>query len=675
MTEYQLKNGEMFEGKYRILRELGRGGFGTVYLGFQESMDRKVALKVLRPSAVAQSSSAIQRFHREVKIISKLKHPNTVTIHDFGETVDGGLYMVLEYVEGEELKQILKREGPQDVLRAAQFAKQIARSLSEAHDRGVVHRDLKPANVMITKFGAEKDFIKVLDFGVASLLDPNTNDLTSVGLPDGERELIGTPRYMSPEQVRGELLTGASDIYSLGLILYELLCGHPAVRGDSTMALITQQISSEPLALPSLGAHHPRIQEIVRIATSKRTSDRFQTAAQMCEALEAFIFTQKSTSGNQSGGFELASYASQMPSWQGHSVTPSGAYPVNLQSGQFQQPSGQFQQPSGQFQPQPFQQHPSPTYQTGPQAPLQTPQAPVLQNQSSSPSTVFDPVDYHPTIERSALDRSHSLSISAPDLPPVPIDKDAFAVEEPAAVSRAVRSLPVAPVRDTKVPTRFAGPSVYFRFIMVSILAVIFGYIGFITVGALLGSYLDGGMRFIISILAVPVLPFIGGLVEGTRVQDRVRVVEPSLIPFSRGIFSASIFCLGSAILIGLIFPNKIVPRLERQPNWFLAENNSSLGRANTLLSRKVANVYKYTGSSIGMYDRMEADNVTGKRATPEPTRKKKDETTVPTPGLIPKSRRRTPRPTRPKTIFKKKKSGSETLNKKKKEKDEYVDW
>ncbi|MEZ4462742.1 MAG: protein kinase [bacterium] len=353
-----LQIGQIYEGKYKILRELGRGGFGMVYLAYQEPMDRYVALKALRSGVTLSAPSAKERFLREVKIISKLRHPNTVTIHDFGETRDGGVYMTLEYVEGETLKQQLKREFTIDPVRASHIARQIAKSLSEAHRLGIVHRDLKPANIMITNLESEKDFVKVLDFGVARLLDPKTSDLTSVGLPEGERELIGTPRYMSPEQVRGEALTGASDIYSLGLILYEMITGEPAVQGDSTMGLISQQISPEMLRLPLLNSFDPMLQDIVRIGTAKAVHDRFQTAEQMADALEQFL--NKSRSGrnaigmhadmvqgyqppntpgsgwNQQPGWNQASGWNQQSGWNQGQDVPRNQY------GSGQQPSGQY---------------------------------------------------------------------------------------------------------------------------------------------------------------------------------------------------------------------------------------------------------------------------------------------------------------------------------------------
>ena len=479
--------GQVFEGKYKILRELGRGGFGMVYLAFQEGMDRHVALKVLRSSVTAKAPSAKDRFLREVKIISKLKHPNTVTIHDFGETYDGGLYMVLEFVEGETLKQVLKREGPQDVLRAADLARQVARSLAEAHRHGVVHRDLKPANIMITSLDTDRDFVKVLDFGVARLLDAKTDDLTSVGLPEGERELIGTPRYMSPEQVRGESLNGASDIYGLGLMLYELLCGEPAVQGDTTMGLITQQISPEPLKLPRAGAFDPIIQDIIRIATAKQVTDRFQTAEQMADALEQAVF-QIRRDRNMSGGHQhddpnmvpMSGYNSQLAQMQPgynpgssgfNSSFNSGLQPGGFGSGQWDRASGAYNQmrPGPGFGPQASGYDPLPNddhweggagfidehgssainARQGPYAsgagPMAGVPAPALQpgGVNSGFNEIELPIDddFQPTVERDALDPAQLIQRPqgmfdrnqhpSAGLPPVPQDERPFAPKAP----------------------------------------------------------------------------------------------------------------------------------------------------------------------------------------------------------------------------------------------------
>lgn len=364
----QLRKGYIFEGKYRIEGELGRGGFGMVYQAHQIGMERAVALKVLNPDMSAHAArTARERFMREVRIISKLRHPNTVTIHDFGETVEGMVYMVLEFVDGETLKDRLRRRGAMEELRAINVAIQIAKSLSEAHRHGIIHRDLKPANIMLTELGSDPDYVKVLDFGVARLrsADPAA-ELTSHGLPPGERELIGTPRYMSPEQVRGEELTGASDVYSLGLIIYEMLTGEAAVQGDTTMALITQQISPEPLRMLQLQAVHPHLQHLLRHATEKRLDARYRTVDILAQELELVADALKRPATNfRSSGHEeflMGNHYEQghdpmRQSW-GQPQQAWGQPQQGFQSGHHNypppgqpMPTGSFGQPGGWAQP------------------------------------------------------------------------------------------------------------------------------------------------------------------------------------------------------------------------------------------------------------------------------------------------------------------------------------
>lgn len=337
--KYSLEADHIFEGKYKIIRELGVGGFGMVYLAHQIAMDRPVALKILKPGVGAHAPSARERFLREVKIISKLRHPNTVTIHDYGETVHGIVYMVLEFVEGRTLKELLRQEGAQEPMRALGIARQIVRSLGEAHNHQVVHRDLKPANIMLTELEADTDFVKVLDFGVARLLDTPEVDLTSAGVPEGERALIGTPRYMSPEQVRGEHLNGASDLYSLGLMLYEMLVGEPAVQGDTTMGLISQQLSPEPLRLRSIQGLPECLKHLILRATAKNIGQRFRSADEFARAIDQTAIELAEGLGHRgraatgayfasSGRFPVVSRPIQAP----HHVHP-GAPPAQNQYG------------------------------------------------------------------------------------------------------------------------------------------------------------------------------------------------------------------------------------------------------------------------------------------------------------------------------------------------------
>ncbi|MFU8805052.1 MAG: protein kinase domain-containing protein [Bradymonadaceae bacterium] len=288
-----LKLGELFEEKYRVLRELGRGKLGTVYMVLQENMDRQVALKVLDPGVGDRVPAAKARFLREVKILSKLKHPNTVTIYDFGESPAGVAYMVLEYVEGETLTELLHREGAQAPERALKFMAQATRALTEAHRHGIIHRDLGPRNFMIMNTETERDFVKVLDFGMARLAGSNDAVLTD----DGGHAPVGTLRYISPEQARGDAITFASDIYSLGLILYEVLAGEPAVTGEEALELIDQHLSLEPLPLPRLSDMFPDLQKLVRKATSKVVKERHESAEDLAfdlEQLAGILFDKES---------------------------------------------------------------------------------------------------------------------------------------------------------------------------------------------------------------------------------------------------------------------------------------------------------------------------------------------------------------------------------------------
>ena len=504
-----LQRGYIFEGKYRIQGELGRGGFGMVYLAYQIGMDRNVALKVLKPDLQVEASmTARERFLREVKIISKLRHPNTVTIHDFGETGDGLVYMVLEYVDGETLKDVINRRGAFRDERASKVCIQVAKSLSEAHRHGIIHRDLKPANIMLTELGGEEDFVKVLDFGIARLRggrDKASEDLTSVGVAPGERQLIGTPRYMSPEQVRGEELTGASDVYSLGLMFYEMLTGEPAVTGNTAMALITQQISPEPLRLGNLNRLHPALQRVVQRAVAKSMQHRYRTVDVMAQELEQALFeirresmgfagmSDASASGDfllnnsyASNNFGTGPYAQQNPQQQQWN-RQSGGFPAAQQMDPMiqgnQTPSGQYVHPSGAYnqappaqQMQPAQSYPQQQqgygqqgygqqqggYASGPMPGLQgnTPpghgQMPGLQGnapQQPMPGLQGNAAPQH--MQGAHASSSGSALLNSADLPPAPSDRSgdsAFAPEpelDQTAIPPYRQTVPEQPYQPT----------------------------------------------------------------------------------------------------------------------------------------------------------------------------------------------------------------------------------
>ncbi len=204
--------GAIVADRYRILEKLGEGGMGTVYLAEHVKMGRMSAIKVISKS-LTQDADAIARFNREAANASRINHPNVCAIYDFGETEDGVIYLAMEFIEGESLTDLINREGALAPKRAADIARQTAEALEAAHEFGIVHRDLKPDNIMITKTRGGLDLAKVVDFGIAKAAGGDEKqNVTKTGL------VVGTPEYMSPEQLSGDAVDSRSDIYSLALV-------------------------------------------------------------------------------------------------------------------------------------------------------------------------------------------------------------------------------------------------------------------------------------------------------------------------------------------------------------------------------------------------------------------------------------------------------------------------
>ncbi|MGM0577563.1 MAG: protein kinase domain-containing protein [Myxococcota bacterium] len=246
--------GTVFDERYRVDAVLGRGGMGAVYRAVQLAVNRPVALKVLRPE-LAQELKEVARFQQEARAVAALNHPNTIRLFDFGQVDDGSLFLVMEYLEGEPLGALLKREAPLEPARVVRLAEQILESLAEAHAHGIVHRDMKPANLFLTEVFGKRDFVKVLDFGIAKV----EGDRAAEGRLTGTGVAIGSPRYIAPEQACGREVTGQADLYALGAILYELLTGGPVFRRrtatDYMLAHIKEQappptLDGEPLRGP-----------------------------------------------------------------------------------------------------------------------------------------------------------------------------------------------------------------------------------------------------------------------------------------------------------------------------------------------------------------------------------------------------------------------------------------
>ncbi|HWL85504.1 MAG TPA: serine/threonine-protein kinase, partial [Polyangiaceae bacterium] len=248
--------GQSIAGRYKVVRVLGEGGMGVVYLGEQKlgATTRKVAIKTLHPH-LSQDPKILARFERECGTIAELQHPNTIQVYDFGATDDGTLYIVMEYVEGMSAAEALEKDGAMAPKRVEKILSQVVGSLEEAHAHGIVHRDLKPENILLCDRAGQKDWVEVLDFGIAKRQEEDTEErkLTQAGM------VLGTPPYMSPEQFTGRPVDARSDIYSLGIVAYELLTGRLPFQGNTAYEWATQHMTQPPAPIETqpLGARVP----------------------------------------------------------------------------------------------------------------------------------------------------------------------------------------------------------------------------------------------------------------------------------------------------------------------------------------------------------------------------------------------------------------------------------
>ncbi|MBL8956266.1 MAG: protein kinase [Myxococcaceae bacterium] len=256
---------------------LGEGGMGKVYKANQIALDKPIVLKVLR-QALLSDERTVARFQREAKAASRLNHPNSIGVIDFGQTEDGALYMAMEFVNGKDLHHILSREWPLPEARIVRIVSQVLSALSDAHKASVIHRDLKPENIMVEQRRGDPDFVKVLDFGIAKIMDGSGEDgpaLTRAGF------VCGTPEYMSPEQARGAQLDPRSDLYAVGVILYQLTSGLLPFDSDSAVGFATKHLTEVPPP-PSKRRPEARIspamERVIMRALAKDPGDRPQNA-------------------------------------------------------------------------------------------------------------------------------------------------------------------------------------------------------------------------------------------------------------------------------------------------------------------------------------------------------------------------------------------------------------
>ena len=274
--------GRTLDGKYRLENKLGEGGMGFVYLATRLHIGDHVAVKVLHGDK-RNDLQAGERFRLEAQTAARLKHPNAVGVYDYGVTEDGLRYLVMELVEGRSLRQIIAQQGPLPLPAVAEVNSQICAALSEAHRQGIVHRDIKPDNIIVQDTPAGLR-IKVLDFGIAKLRDLTASNLTKPG------HVMGTPRYMSPEHCMGEELDGRSDIYSLGVVLYEMLCGIVPFTAPTSTAVAVQQVTQAPPPLRRINSFvPPAVEAVVMHALEKRPEARPHTATVFAQELVAAI--------------------------------------------------------------------------------------------------------------------------------------------------------------------------------------------------------------------------------------------------------------------------------------------------------------------------------------------------------------------------------------------------
>jgi serine/threonine-protein kinase len=305
--------GRTLDGKFLIEKLLGVGGMGRVYQSRQLTLDKTVCVKVLR-TGMMQDETLVRRFHREARAASRLNHPNSITVIDFGQAAeDGSLYIVMEFVPGKDLSKIIAQEFPLPEARLVHIMDQVLSALADAHAAGIVHRDLKPENIMVTDLRGTKDFVKVLDFGIAKLNEPEAQaadaSLTQAGM------VCGTPEYMSPEQARGEVLDARSDIYAAGIILYQCVTSRLPFTAPTAMGIVTKHLVEPPVPPSQVEGVRvsPALEAVVLKAMSKNKSGRQPTALALQQELNACLSQKVAPAQEQPAGADLFTDTGPIP--------------------------------------------------------------------------------------------------------------------------------------------------------------------------------------------------------------------------------------------------------------------------------------------------------------------------------------------------------------------------
>ena len=328
--------GKIIDGRYEIQARVGEGGMGVVYKARQASIDRVIAIKVLN-AQMAGDQTWVQRFYNEARACARLQHPNTIRMFDFGQAPDGRLYMTMEFLDGMSLREAISK-GPMAPQRVVKILIQGCASLAEAHSIGIIHRDIKPDNVFLLNMAGSPDFVKLLDFSVAKLLEGDRMK-TQAGV------VFGTPQYMSPEQGRGLPLDARSDLYALGILAFEMLTGGVPFNDDNPMTVIQMHLQA---AVPPLPQSIPySVQQIVRRALEKDPARRYQSAGEMMQHCQQ-VFAEVSQGGMSigAGGMPKTMIAPGPPGFQQPGFQQPGFPQPGMQQPGMQQPS--FPQPGMQ---------------------------------------------------------------------------------------------------------------------------------------------------------------------------------------------------------------------------------------------------------------------------------------------------------------------------------------
>ena len=284
--QHALRPGHTLNRRYKVRDKIGAGGFGSVYKGLNLAMDQSVAIKVLRLEAGPDEKGQVRRFHREARAASKLHHPNTIRVFDFGQSEEGFLFMVMEYVQGRPLLREIRDRGTLDPARVVRIIQQVLASLCEAHEKDIVHRDIKPENIMLTHHAGVDDHVKVLDFGIAKMVssDSGGSAATTKGV------LFGSPSYMAPELIKGDPVDARADLYAVGAVMYYMLAGCPPFSGETPMSVLYAHCHQLAPEVPPVAGGEPvpqALRDLTAALLSKDPAERPQTARATLALLRA----------------------------------------------------------------------------------------------------------------------------------------------------------------------------------------------------------------------------------------------------------------------------------------------------------------------------------------------------------------------------------------------------